>query len=383
MKVLFVTPWVPWRIRARANALLSVIASDNEVRVLALSRKAQESKRAAELPARVQIRTVLNGQFGSILRVIAALPTSRPLQIAYANPSSFRAALRDEVRFYKPDLVHFNVARTSHLTSLVDGVPWVLDMDDIRSAYFYQLSQSTHRLSPWRAIAPIEGLRLGSLETKLMSGNHPLLFSSAFDARKAATGYTVHTPLDVLYWSSFEKETDGRPTLLFVGRLHYRANRDAISWFLREILPPLVDRFPDLLFHIVGEDPPRSVRAFASEHVTVQGFQADIRPAYSSATIAVVPVRAATGVQLKLLQAMAAGVPAITFSAIAQQVGADESHLMVADTIGRWISSIASALEDPSTVLPRVARAQALIAAEFSPESARRQLSVAYLHALG
>ena len=101
--------------------------------------------------------------------------------------------------------------------------------------------------------------------------------------------------------------------IVFVGAMHYYANIDAVTWFARQIWPAMHQRFPRYRFTIVGADPKPEVRALGDlPGIEVTGTVPDVRPFYQEALAAVVPLRVGTGTRLKILEAMAAGVPVIS-----------------------------------------------------------------------
>src|SRR5258708_29969679 len=81
-------------------------------------------------------------------------------------------------------------------------------------------------------------------------------------------------------------------TLLFVGHFEHEPNVDAILWFAREVLPLIWATRPDVKVELAGADPPREVRALASDtRVSVAGFVPDLAALYSPAPRAVAPLR--------------------------------------------------------------------------------------------
>jgi glycosyltransferase involved in cell wall biosynthesis len=105
----------------------------------------------------------------------------------------------------------------------------------------------------------------------------------------------------------------GRDRLLFIGSMDYSANIDAVMYFVEEAWPAIQRDFPALRFTIVGRNPPEKIRALAVRAgVEVTGTVADVRPYYQEAFAAMVPLRVGGGTRLKVLEAMAAGVPVVS-----------------------------------------------------------------------
>src|SRR5262249_42354696 len=102
------------------------------------------------------------------------------------------------------------------------------------------------------------------------------------------------------------------PRVVFTGSMNYFPNVDAVRYFCRSILGRVREAIPHVQFDIVGRDPTRSVRALAREgRVAVTSSVPDVRVHLARATVAVAPFRIARGVQNKVLEAMAMGVPVV------------------------------------------------------------------------
>ncbi len=104
-----------------------------------------------------------------------------------------------------------------------------------------------------------------------------------------------------------------RHRVLFVGSMDYHPNIDAVRYFADEIWPALQRQLPSAVFTIVGRNPPEKVRALARRTaIEVTGTVPDVRPYYREAFVAVVPLRMGAGTRLKILEAMAAGLPVVS-----------------------------------------------------------------------
>jgi glycosyltransferase involved in cell wall biosynthesis len=126
-----------------------------------------------------------------------------------------------------------------------------------------------------------------------------------------------------------------RNRVLFVGSMDYHANIDAVICFAREVWPSVHARWPGLIFTIVGRKPAPEVSALADlPGIEVTGTVEDVRPYYREAAACVVPLRIGGGSRLKILEAMAAGVPVVSTWLGAEGLAVnDGEHLLLADTV--------------------------------------------------
>lgn len=111
--------------------------------------------------------------------------------------------------------------------------------------------------------------------------------------------------------------------IVFVGKMSYGPNIEAVSWFTKEVLPKLIElnKFTDLTFYIVGKDPTDDVRQLESDHVVVTGMVDDVSGYYNLADLVVLPLKNGGGVKVKLLEAISYRKPIVSTS-----VGAEGTY---------------------------------------------------------
>jgi glycosyltransferase involved in cell wall biosynthesis len=137
--------------------------------------------------------------------------------------------------------------------------------------------------------------------------------------------------------------------MLFVGHLAYPPNADAVAWFARSVLPLVRARVPKAFLTVLGGDAPAGLSALAGlPGLRFAGFVKDTLPYLDRAALSVCPVRTGAGRQNKLLEAFAAGLPAVATSLSAQGAEArDLEHLLVADEPAAFASAVVRLLEQP------------------------------------
>ncbi len=116
------------------------------------------------------------------------------------------------------------------------------------------------------------------------------------------------------YFGTIEEEAGEPGGILFMGSFDYGPNVEAMTWFVRDVLPTVCAARPEATFEIIGRSPPESLRALDSPHVRVHGSVPDVRPHLSRAEIVVVPLLGGGGTKLKTLEALAAGRAVVSTS---------------------------------------------------------------------
>ena len=141
---------------------------------------------------------------------------------------------------------------------------------------------------------------------------------------------------------------NGELPLVFTGAMDYWPNVDAVTWFARDILPTLRERFPALRFHIVGRSPTPAVQALASAAVNVTGTVPDVRPYLQHAAAVVAPLRLARGIQNKVLEAMAMARPVVAAGTCVRAITADvQAGLQPAETESDYVERLGALLAEP------------------------------------
>ncbi len=114
----------------------------------------------------------------------------------------------------------------------------------------------------------------------------------------------------------FEKASADRDphTILFLGSLEWRPNLEAVKWLLDEIFPAVRRLLPSARLSIVGRKPPEWLRQAVSRHrnVELHADVPDVRTHLASAAVMAVPLRVGGGSRLKILEAMACGLPVVS-----------------------------------------------------------------------
>ncbi len=142
----------------------------------------------------------------------------------------------------------------------------------------------------------------------------------------------------------------GSKNVFTLGTLHYPPNADGIRWFVREVFPLVKKQLPDLTLTITGRNPPADFSQFPEESggaIKITGYVPELQPLLEESAIMVVPVRAGSGMRVRILEAFAQAMPVVTttvgLEGIEAQPGRD---VLVGDTPQDFAASVIRLLED-------------------------------------
>jgi glycosyltransferase involved in cell wall biosynthesis len=169
--------------------------------------------------------------------------------------------------------------------------------------------------------------------------------------------------------------------MVFVGSLRYAPNCDAVRFFCQEILPLIRADHPEATLTVIGADAPEGLAEGlpADGSVTLAGYLEDIRPTVSRAAVFVVPLRVGGGTRLKILEAMAMGVPVVSTPVGCEGIDAlPDRDLMVAEHPNEFAAAIGALLNDEERRRAVARNGLKLVRQTYSWEAIGRELNDVY-----
>jgi len=143
----------------------------------------------------------------------------------------------------------------------------------------------------------------------------------------------------------------GSMNILTLGTLHYPPNADGIRWFAREVFPLVIREIPQATLTIIGKNPPQDFQEMAAsqpERITVTGYVPDLVPQLEKAAVMAVPVRAGSGMRVRILEALAHALPIVTTTIGLEGIDAvPDQDVLVADTVEDFANAVVRLLQEP------------------------------------
>lgn len=341
--------------RLRAFHHLRQLGRHHEVHLLSLTDRRRDEKGAAHLAEHCRVVECFpRNRIASLLRCSVALVNGTPLTLSFFRSRALLIRLRNLARHRRFDAVVVQCSSMVPYAALFPDLPRLLDLVDVDSAKWSQYAGLAG--FPRRTVYALEARRLGRFESRLHNDFDRIVVTTERELRTLreicpeARAGVVRIGIDLAGYEPAERKAS-RPTLVFVGQMDYFANVDGVLGFARQVLPRLRARFADLRFLVVGRAPTAEIRALAeTPGIRVTGEVADVRPYLARAWVFVAPLRIARGVQYKVLEAMAMGLPTVcsprVFSGLADGGFRDGHHLRVAEDPDQWLAALCELLED-------------------------------------
>ena len=355
MRILFVVPNVPSFIRPRPLNFIRGLSQIHDVSVLCLATNDSDDHFVSELRRHCQNLEVIKlSRWMSLWNCLLALFSSKSLRGAYFYSRRLRDRVKARVDRKEVDLVHAEHLKSVPMVESVIGkVAAIFDAVDCVSMQEERcrkvIKNPCLKLFFW-----IESKKNMHWETKAAQRFNRVVISSPVDKESYPVSGQSRDVLDVvtngvdLEYFGFQQFEPQKNLLVFCAKLDYFPNQDAALYFTQSVWPVLRARRPELKLEIVGSRPPRSLRRLdGKENIRVVASVPDVKPYLGRGWVALCPIRIRAGIQSKVLEAMALGVPMVATriccSGLAVEAG---KHLLVADAPGEFVAAVELLLDN-------------------------------------
>ena len=275
-----------------------------------------------EKESEVKILAPDHPRWRQLIGMISAFLRGQPLSLGYFRNSVLQRLLDAELTENRVDAV---IVFSSSMAQYVENcrkIPKIMNFCDVDSLKWQSLAQKSSWPMRWiyrresRTLLAYERKIAASFEAScVVSKNEAELFRQYIPGIKADI---LENGVDADYVSALARKTEGI-NIVFVGVMDYPPNAEAVVFFAKHVWTKIRETHPNARFTIVGARPAKCVLGLAPiPGIDVTGYVPDVRPYLAAATVSIAPLATARGVQNKILEAMAAGVPVLTTPDVAK-----------------------------------------------------------------
>jgi polysaccharide biosynthesis protein PslH len=374
-------PVPPWRgDQMRAYHHLRLLAGRHDVTLWAMPlRPPAPAQVEAVRGLGVRVHVLPLGLGGALAALAHGLVDATPLQVLLFRRRRAVAAVRALFARERFDVVHAQLVRTGAYWPDADGPPVVLDLIDALSENFARRAARERGVS--KLVSTLEEGRLRRYERALVARAAATLVVAEPDRRALASPRVRVVPNGVdLQAFAFRPGGGVAGRIVFAGNLGYFPNVDAARWLVDEILPAVRRSVPDASVHLVGARPSRAVRTLARRPgVSLAAEVPAMAPEIASGAVTVIPMRSGSGMQNKVLEAMAVGTPVVTTSQVAAAFEArDGEHLVLGDTTEALAAGAVALLREPARARRLADAARSFVERGYGWESSADALEAAW-----
>ena len=355
MKILFLSQRVPyppnrgdkittWRI-------IEKLAREHEPTVIAFAHDDADREAARVLREEKGIRTITvdHDERAKKLGALPLLFTRKALTLGVYGSKELQRVVDEELE--DADLAY---AYSSSMGAFLEGrgTPWVMHFAELDSDKWRQYAER-HR-PPMSLLYRREWRTLRAFEQRVAHDALTSVFCTPLEQRifeceiPGAPSIVMRNGVDLTHHAPAPDRAEPGH-LVFVGVMDYYPNVDGCRWFADEILTAVRRAVPEARFTIVGSKPTPEVLALGErDGIEVTGFVDDPREYLARAAVSVAPLRVARGIQNKVLEALAMGLPTVGTTSATQGVeGAPGHDFLVADEAADFADHVIELLQDP------------------------------------
>lgn len=305
----------------------------------------------------------------------------KPFQVMYFYQKNIHSAIQKLIATTQPDHIYCQLIRTAEYAKNEHDFPKTLDYQDAFSKGMERRLKKARW--PMTEIFAAERRRLINYENIIFEYFEGKTIISEEDRRyiyhpERKNIAIVTNGIDTRF---FKNDHSTQPTydLVFTGNMSYPPNIETAEYIVKIVMPLIRKSKPDTTLLLAGSDPHRRVKALDKYRgVHVSGWVDDIREAYASARIFFAPMQIGTGLQNKLLEAMAMELPCVTSPLANKALKAkDKKDIFEANVPEDYATLICALLDDPDLRNAIGKRGRTFVQSRFSWEASSAQLESA------
>lgn len=289
----------------------------------------------------------------SYFQCAKGLFSSLPLQTFYYNSKKMHREISNIIAEEKCDLIYVHLIRMAEYLRHVNGPRKILAIEDSISSNYERTIKFMK--GPRKLLFSIEAKRCSKYEIEITRYFDRCLLVSPSELKAFREKHQLSnldlTPhgVDLDYFRPARQGPCLREpnSIIFTGNINYLPNADAVLYFCYSIFPVVLEEVPDSKLCVVGANPPRRIKELACKNIVVTGYVDDIRPYFEKAELVVCPLRIAAGIQNKILEGMAMGLPVVATSrAIEGITGEVRDCISLGDTPGEFAKNVVLLLKN-------------------------------------
>ena len=256
-----------------------------------------------------------------LIYFIRSLLTSIPFMILRDSSKEMKATIDGLLENNEFDVIHVDQLNVAQYVNGVSASKKVLDEHNVVAMNVRSLFETTAFVNPKKMFLYLEWLKLRRYETNACRKFDAVMTVTEQDKKILQSCLPSKIRLEVipigvdLNEFTLLSRNNKSKVLVYMGTMYYQPNIEGIMWFCRNIYPLIKKEVPDIKLLIIGSRPPTQVQKLEfDESIHVLGYVDDIMPYMHDCAVAIVPLRAGSGMRVKILNFLAMGIPVVSTS---------------------------------------------------------------------
>ena len=386
MNLLIISPFLPYPLdqggKIRVFNLVKHLSRKHRVTLACLSSEAAPDSGPLKQWCEEVVTVRSSGSFA--LYFARFLLGGEAFNCARFSSPAFTAKLCELRSRNNFDLVQIEFSMLWQYSPLFPGIPVTVDAHNIEYRNVQQIGAASHLfLKRW--LYRLETKRLREMEERAWRESALCFAVSekerdeiAADTGGSAKVIAAANGVDPERFAFRPRERAGK-RILFLGGMEYSPNLDAARYFLGEVLPLIRREEPEARVLLVGRELARLGELATLPEVECHESVPEVLPWFYEADLLAVPLRQGAGTRIKVLEAMAAGLPVVTTSKGCEGIAVqDGREMLIADSANAFAAAVLQVLKNPGVSLNLAQAARELVLGRYTWESAVKSMDQAF-----
>jgi glycosyltransferase involved in cell wall biosynthesis len=286
------------------------------------------------------------------LLALKSLITKYPYTLNWLLSDQYEKRIGELIATENYDFVHFDTISLAPFKNACNGVSTSLDHHNIESHMLFRRAGKERNILK-KLYFIQEAKRLEKFEKyycPLFTFNFTC---SEVDSERlklitpASLVHTIPNGVDISYFDPIPAERKSN-RLLFIGRLNWYPNIEAVNFIALNIWPKLKQAIPGIKIDIIGANPPGNIVNISKSDpdFRVHGFVDDILPFFKQAKCYICPIKDGGGTKLKILDALSMGMAIIADPIACEGIDVeDHQNVIFAESADEYINGIRLIIE--------------------------------------
>jgi len=345
MKILIIDEWFPYPMdsgkKIRTYNLMSYLAGNNDITYICFHRDADKLN-LGSLTEKIETtpisdKRVAKGSLIFYLKVFLNIFRQAPFSASYSYVKEMKLKLEEHLRNSKFDLIICEWTPYAHYLENIDHTYKILMAHNVEFQQWQRMFEVTHNplkrilfKKQWRSMYAFEKRYFKTFNAIITVSSHDKLTVEKMSGHKKV--YVVENGVDLDYFKPLNMAR--KNYVAYTASMDAFVNQNAALYFAKNIFPRLRQKNPTMDYYIVGRAPNKEILDLGKhEGIVVTGTVDDVRPYLAQSSVAIAPILAGGGSRLKILEAMALGIPVVATSVGAEGLEVENGkHILITDS---------------------------------------------------
>lgn len=377
MKLFILLSRIPWPLekgdKLRAYHHIKVLSKSHQIVLVCLSDSKPHPEAHQNLaPYCEEIHFIHLSKLGIAMNLLKTFFNDKPFQVNYFHQKSAQKQIDALMAQHMPKHLFVQLIRTAEYVKKYHIIPSTFDYMDAFSTGAKRRVEKAFPL--FKSIIGMEARRLKRYEKLVFNKfTHKTIISTTDrELIEHPEKNLIHILPNGVDFTHFQADPQIEKSfeLVFTGNMSYPPNVKAAHYLAEQVMPLLWEKRPKARLLIAGATPHPSVKRLANDKIEVSGWMDQITDAYNCAQVFIAPMEIGTGMQNKILEAMAMQIPCITSPLAGNAIGGTHfENLLLANTPQQYVDHIEDLLTNETTYQKIVANAYAFVHKQFNWEA--------------